>query len=139
MNRLVCVLLLAAFGHAATAADYFSFLDVRYSHGIKKTFLTGPLSSVSVCKAVSQSTWDNVQPVCQGCRNELQACVTSSELSPPHMSVVRGEKAAFIYVRASEKGRILFSGGARPVLVDACRELAAQFRDAGYKTAACVE
>lgn len=134
----ISFLLLWLLSFNAYAADYFALLDVRYATGIKKTFIGGPYSSKAQCNKLNQVVWDNVQPTCGNCKNEMQVCSDMSVLNEPLRKVLAGEKTALTYVNATEKGKIILSAASASVIAQECEDSAKKFRLNGYKKASCV-
>lgn len=120
------------------AADYFSLLEVRYDNGLKKSFLAGPFSGKPFCEKLNQNVWDNVLPVCGTCKKELQICSEWSQLSAPFSAVLDSKPSPLVYVIATKKNRIIFSGAYRPVIEAECEATAKNFRTNGYPEARCV-
>lgn len=123
---------------SAVAEDYFAMLDVRYESGLKKTFLGGPYKDKQFCEKNNQIVWDNVRPVCGGCQREIQLCGSWSQLNDPLRKVMHGEMTMLVYVSATPKNKIIFSGASRKVVEEECELSAKTFRENGYSAARCI-
>lgn len=138
VNAFILVLLLSAACDSARAADYVSWLAVRYPDQAVKTFLQGPYKSKARCDQLNQSTWDNVLTACGTCRAEEKFCSRADELKEGYAKALRKERAAYPYVIATPQGRIIISGVSTSVAVAECQRLAESFRSNGYSDARCV-
>ena len=132
------ILLYLFVAQEAQAADHISWLAVRYQDNSVKTFLQGPYSSKAQCDKLNQSTWDNVLTACGTCKAEEKACTPASELREVFAKALRKEQAAFPYVIATPKGRIIISGVPTATAATECQRLGQQFRENGYADARCV-
>ena len=122
----------------ANAADHISWLTVRYEDQSVKTFLQGPYASKATCDKLNQTTWDNVLTACGYCKVEQKACMPADDLKEVYAKALRRERAAFPYVVATPKGRIIISGVPTATAIAECNRLAAEFRANGYGDARCV-
>lgn len=120
------------------AAEYFSWLSVRYSDRSVKTFLQGPYKTKAWCDKLNQTTWDNVLTACGTCSTEMKYCDRIEKLQGIYSKLIRRERAAMPYVVATPEGRIFFSGVPTSTAVDECHRLAASFKGNGYSDARCV-
>lgn len=134
----ILLLTLAAACRSTDAAEYVSWLAVRYPDQAVKTFLQGPYESKARCDQLNQSTWDNVLTACGTCRAEEKFCSRADELREIYAKALRSERAAYPYVIATPKGRIIISGVTTSVAVAECQRLAESFRSNGYRDARCV-
>lgn len=135
---LLGLLLTISWSNNSIASDFFSLLDVRYETGLKKTFLAGPFNGKAWCEKLNQNTWDSVQPVCGNCKKEMQFCAEWSQLKEPYQRVFNGERSPFVYVIATKKNRIIFSGASRSAVEQECEATAQNLRASGYADARCV-
>jgi hypothetical protein len=122
----------------ANAAEYVSWLTARYEDQSVKTFLQGPYASKATCDKLNQTTWDNVLTACGSCKAEQKACMPANDLKEVYAKALRRERAAFPYVIATPKGRIIISGVPTAIAITECNRLAAEFRTNGYGDARCV-
>ena len=122
----------------AHAADYVSWLSVRYEGTAVKTFLQGPHNSKVQCEKLNETTWDNVLTACGICKVEQKFCMSADQLGEFYAKALRKERAEFPYVISTPKGRILFSGVPTASAVAECNRLAQLFRANGYVDARCV-
>lgn len=144
VNRAGWMLLTVSIGvviltQGAWAADYYSWLAVRYSDNkVLKTFLQGPYDSKASCDKLNQITWDNVFTACGSCTVEMKHCDRLENLSDGFRKLLRRERAAMPYAIATPKGRIFFSGMPTNTAINECHHLAASFQNNGYSEARCV-
>lgn len=138
VNAAILALILLAACDSAGAADYVSWLAVRYPDRAVKTFLQGPYKSKARCDQLNQSTWDNVLTACETCSAEEKFCSRADELKEIYAKALRKERAAYPYVIATPEGRIIVSGVSTSAAVAECQRLAESFRSNGYRDARCV-
>ena len=122
----------------ANADDHISWLTVRYEDQSVKTFLQGPYASKATCDKLNQTTWDNVLTACGSCKVEQKACMPAADLKEVYAKALRRDRAAFPYVVATPKGRIIISGVTTATAIAECNHLAAKFRANSYSDARCV-
>lgn len=134
----ILLLALATACQKVGAAEYVSWLAVRYSDQAVKTFLQGPYKSKAWCDELNQTTWDNVLTACGTCSAEAKFCIPMDELREGWAKALRKERAVYPYVIASPKGRIIISGVTTSVAVAECKRLADSFRSFGYHDSRCV-
>jgi hypothetical protein len=138
LHKYWASLLLLCIATQAQAAEYVSWLAVRYQDHSVKTFIQGPYGSRPQCDKLNQTTWDNVQTACGICTAEAKFCLPAPELAEVFAKALRSERAAFPYVIATPKGRIIVSGVATDAAIAECQRLGQQFRVNGYSEARCV-
>lgn len=138
ITTTILLLILATTYRSAGAADYVSWLAVRYPDQGVKTFLQGPYKSKARFDQLNQSTWANVLTACGTCRAEEKFCSRADELKEVYTKALRKERAAYPYVIATPEGRIIISGVSTSVAVAECQRLAESFRSNGYRDARCV-
>ena len=138
-NRTFAVLVFAlVIGAPAVAADFYAWLVVRYPEKAVRTFLQAPYVSKALCERSNQATWDNVITACGNCSVEVKQCAPLDELPDLFRKTLRQEPAAFPYVVANQKARIITSGVPTSYAVEECQRLAAEFKAGGYPEARCV-
>ena len=123
---------------SAHAEDYFSWLDVRYEGGLKKSFLAGPYRDKGSCERLVRVTWDNIQPVCGNCKKEMEFCGTYDSLNQPLRDVLDGKPTALTYVMGTKKNRIIVSGADAATVLAECENTANNFRMNGFPDARCI-
>jgi hypothetical protein len=131
-------LIFADANDAASADEYVSVLSVGYPDSIAKIFVQGPDSSKESCESYVRTTWENIVRVCGACWVEDRSCLKVEEIDDLYSATLRGERAAYPYVVATPKGRIIIRGTSENVAVGECERLAQAFRSKGYAASRCV-
>lgn len=137
-GRFAAFAIALVIGAPAVAADFYAWLVVRYPEKAVRTFLQAPYASKARCERSNQATWDNVITACGTCSVEVKQCAPLDELPDLFRKTLRQEPAAFPYVVANQKARIITSGVPTSYAIEECHRLAGEFKAGGYPEARCV-